>query len=56
VSAKKKAKKKPLSKAEQLQRFKEAARASGADESGEKFEQAFEKIVPARTIRSPKSS
>ena len=30
----------------QHDRFKEAAREHGADESGEKFEQAFGKIVP----------
>jgi hypothetical protein len=30
-------------------RFIETARQSGADESGEKFEKAFKKIVPRKT-------
>jgi hypothetical protein len=33
----------------QSQRFKEAARAFGADESGEALERAFKKIVPPKT-------
>lgn len=32
----------------QHERFKEVAREHGADESGEKFEQAFGKIVPPK--------
>lgn len=36
----------------QHDRFKEAAREHGADESGKKFEQAFGKIVPPRKPRS----
>jgi hypothetical protein len=41
-------KKKPPDPSEkpQHERFKEAAKKIGADESGEKFERAFEKIVP----------
>lgn len=35
-------------KKDQLQRFKDTARALGADESGEAFERAFKKIVPAK--------
>jgi hypothetical protein len=33
---------------EQFERFVEAARKAGVDESGEAFERAFDKIVPAR--------
>lgn len=36
----------PEDPAKQHDRFKEAAREHGADESGEKFERAFGKIVP----------
>jgi hypothetical protein len=32
----------------QSQRFKEAARAIGADESGQAFDRAFRKIVPPK--------
>jgi hypothetical protein len=32
----------------QKERFKEAARQIGADESGEAFERAFKKMVPAK--------
>jgi hypothetical protein len=32
----------------QLQRFKEAAKELGADESGETFERAFKKLVPPK--------
>lgn len=46
---KKKAKPK-LSDKEQSERFKQAAREIGADESGKEFERSFEKI-----IRSPRS-
>jgi hypothetical protein len=38
---------------EQSQRFKEAARKLGADESGEMFERAFKKIVPEKLPESP---
>lgn len=37
-----------VKKSEQSQRFKEAARALGADESGEEFERAFKKIIPPK--------
>lgn len=33
------------------QRFIEAARAAAADETGETFERAFEKIVPPKPIQ-----
>lgn len=36
----------PEDPAKQHERFKEAAREHGADESGKKFEQAFGKMVP----------
>jgi hypothetical protein len=36
----------------QSRRFKEAARALGADESGEAFERAFKKIVPPKKPRA----
>lgn len=36
----------PKDEKPQHERFKEAARELGADESGEKFERAFGKIVP----------
>lgn len=39
---------------DQLRRFKEAAKESGADESGAEFERAFAKIVPAKTGDKPK--
>ena len=52
-----KKKEKKLSKAEQYERFQETARQLGVDdeESARKFEQTFEKIVPARK-RSQSSS
>jgi hypothetical protein len=50
VGAPKKAKPKPkLIYEEQSERFKQAARELGADESGENFEQAFRKIVPPKS-------
>lgn len=36
----------------QRERFIEAAREAGVDETGEAFERAFEKIVPPRWPRS----
>jgi hypothetical protein len=53
-----KPKPKPKSKmtdSKQSERFKETARALGADETGEAFEKAFAKIVPPKrrpTVRS----
>jgi hypothetical protein len=49
-----KKKKAKLSKKEQSARFIEMAQTLDADESGEKFERVFEKIVPvkARATRS----
>lgn len=41
-------------KKEQSRRFKEAARELGADESGETFERAFKKIVPAKMVQIKK--
>jgi hypothetical protein len=38
---------------EQFERFVEAARKAGVDESGEAFERAFDKIAPP--IKVPKS-
>lgn len=38
---------------DQSARFIEAAKKTGADESGKKFEKAFKKIAPAK--RGPKS-
>jgi hypothetical protein len=40
--------------AKQHERFKEAAREIGADESGKAFERAFEKIVPSAKIKNEK--
>lgn len=37
----------------QHDRFKEAAKQIGADESGEKFERAFGKIVPPAKPKKP---
>jgi hypothetical protein len=37
--------------AKQLQRFREAAKELGADESGETFERAFKKIVPPKNAK-----
>lgn len=37
-----------MNKKEQSQRFKEAAKELGADESGEMFERAFKRIVPPK--------
>jgi hypothetical protein len=45
-------KKKEKSEKPQAERFIEAARQIGADETGETFERAFAKIVPPRTGRS----
>jgi hypothetical protein len=39
---------KKMTQAEQSERFKETARNLGADESGEAFRRAFEKIVPPK--------
>ena len=45
----KRAKPKPkLTDKEQSERFKEAARELGVDESGEEFERAFNRIAPAK--------
>lgn len=45
----KKAKPKPrLTDKEQSDRFKEAARIAGADETGDTFERAFRKLVPPK--------
>lgn len=38
----------PEDPAKQHERFKETAREHGANESGEKFERTFEKIVPPK--------
>jgi hypothetical protein len=47
--AKQKRKTKPkLTDKRQSERFKEAARILGADETGKPFEKAFSKIVPPR--------
>lgn len=40
----------------QIERFKDAARRAGADETGEEFERAFRKIVPPRTPMKPEDS
>jgi hypothetical protein len=49
AGAPKKAKPKPkLTDKEQSERFKEAAREIGVDETGMAFEKAFKKIVPRR--------
>lgn len=37
----------------QSERFKETARQLGVDESGDKFEQAFKKIVPEKKGTDP---
>jgi hypothetical protein len=39
----------------QGERFIEAARKSGADESGKSFERAFKKIVPRKNIKKQNS-
>jgi len=39
---------KPKAEKPQIERFKELARSSGCDETGEEFERAFAKIVPPR--------
>lgn len=38
-----------LTDKEQSERFKEAARIAGADETGDTFERLFRKIVPPKT-------
>jgi hypothetical protein len=38
---------------EQFERFVEAARKAGVDESGEEFERAIEKVTSARTAKKP---
>jgi len=49
VGTTKKAKPKPkMTDKEQSERFKKTARELSVDESGEKFERAFEKVVPAK--------
>ena len=54
AKAKTKTAPKPKRESAQSRRFKEAARAIGADESGETFERAFRKIVPPKkTIDHP---
>jgi len=40
---------KKMTQAEQSERFKETARELGVDESGEAFERALRRIVPAKT-------
>lgn len=42
----------PKDEKPQHDRFKEAAREAGADESGETFERAFGKIVPPKKSKS----
>ena len=42
------AKKKKMTKAEQSERFKETARELEADETGESFERALSRVVPAK--------
>jgi hypothetical protein len=44
-----------LTPAEQSARFIEAAKKTGADESGKPFEKAFKKIVPRRTMGRAKT-
>jgi hypothetical protein len=41
-------------KSQQSARFIEAAKKTGADESGKKFEKAFKKIVPPSRSKNPK--
>jgi hypothetical protein len=43
--------KRKMTKAEQSERFKETARTLGADESGEAFKRAFERVVPPKHIK-----
>lgn len=45
------AKKNPMTEAERSRRFVETARKLEADETGEKFERVFKKIVPSRPPR-----
>ena len=37
----------------QIERFKDAARRAGVDETGEAFERAFSKIVPPKARPNP---
>jgi hypothetical protein len=48
----KKTKPKKKTDKEQAERFKETARRLGVDETGEKFERDFKKIVPPRKPQS----
>lgn len=54
--AKKKKAKPKLTDKEQSERFKEAARELGVDESGEEFERALDRIVPSPKARNQRSS
>jgi hypothetical protein len=47
--------KRKMTKAEQSERFKETARKLGADESGEAFERALDRMLPTKD-RSPRQS
>lgn len=50
----KKPKEKKMTSKEQSERFKQTARDIEADESGESFERAFAKLIPAQTKKSGK--
>lgn len=45
-----------LTPEEQFERFKEAARKIGADETGKEFERVFKKIVPPKGRQKTKRS
>jgi hypothetical protein len=45
---------KKMTQAEQSERFKETARALGAEESGQAFARAIERILPPTSIRRDK--
>lgn len=45
--------KREIAEKTQSERFIEAARAVGVDESGEEFERAVKRLVPERTKRRP---
>jgi hypothetical protein len=51
TEAKKKKAKPKLSDKEQSERFKQTARELGVDETGQEFELALEKIIPAKQDR-----
>jgi hypothetical protein len=47
--------KRKISQKEQSERFIDTARRIGVDESGERFERAFGKIVPPKVTKSSQS-